>query len=101
MYKLVGIFKYVGLEFLSGSMMVTVKVDAKGRVVIPKNIRKATKLQTGSYVNVTVKGKSILIEPLEPVADKYRGIFKVERWPKDLDEFVNEVIKDWWMPRAT
>lgn len=81
--------------------MVTVKVDEKGRVLIPKSIRETAKLKVGSYVNVTVKGKSILIEPLESIADKYHGFFKITRWPRDLDEFVNEVIKSWWASQAT
>ncbi len=78
-----------------------VKVDGKGRVVIPKNIREIADLKEGSYVNVMARGKSVLIEPLEPVASKYRGAFKIVRWPKDLDEFVVEVIKNWWASQVT
>lgn len=80
-------------------MTAVVKVDEKGRVVIPKSIREKTELKEGSYVYVTAKGKSIIINPLEPAADKYFGAFKIVRWPEDLDEFVIEVIKRWWMPQ--
>lgn len=78
-----------------------VRVDSKGRVLIPKSIREMVELKDGSYVNVTVQGRRILIEPLEPVASKYRGAFKIVKWPEDLDEFIFEVMRDWWKQRAT
>ena len=79
----------------------TVKVDKKGRVIIPKNIRKTAKLKEGSYVNIKTKGKSIIIEPAEPVADKYYGAFKVTQWPEDIDKFTTEVMQKWWISHAT
>jgi AbrB family looped-hinge helix DNA binding protein len=82
-------------------MNAIVKIDSKGRVLIPKNIRKIAELREGSYVNIAAQGRSILIEPLEPSASKHRGSFKISRWPEDLDEFIVEVIKDWWKPQDT
>jgi len=79
----------------------TVKVDKKGRVIIPKNIRKTAKLKEGSYVNIKTKGKSIIIDPAEPVADKYYGAFKITQWPEDIDEFTVEVMQKWWISHAT
>ena len=79
----------------------TVKVDEKGRVIIPKNIRETAKLKEGSYVNIKAKGKIIIIEPTEPVADKYYGAFKITKWPENIDEFVVEVIKTWWTTQPT
>ncbi len=79
----------------------TVKVDEKGRVIIPKSIRETAKLKEGSYVNIKAKGKIIIIEPTEPVADKYYGAFKITKWPEDMDEFITEVIKKWWTPQPT
>lgn len=78
-----------------------VKVDDKGRVVIPKRLREITEVKEGRYVRITAKEKSIIIEPLEPIADKYFGAFKIDRWPRDLDEFVVEVLKEWWKPKST
>jgi len=78
-----------------------VKIDEKGRIVIPKSLRTRIEMKEGSYVKVTAKEKSIIIEPLEPVANRYFGAFKIARWPKDLDEFVVEVIKRWRTPKAT
>jgi len=79
----------------------TVKVDEKGRIIIPKNIREAAELKEGSYVTIKSKGKIIMMEPLEPVADKYYGVFKVTRWPENMDEFMVEVIKQWWTGQVT
>jgi AbrB family looped-hinge helix DNA binding protein len=79
----------------------TVKVDEKGRIMIPKNIREAAELKEGSYVTIKSKGKIIIMEPLEPVADKYYGAFKVTKWPENMDEFIVEVIKKWWTAQVT
>lgn len=82
-------------------MTAVVRVDEKGRVVIPKNIREKTNIRGGGYVKIMAKEKSIIIEPLKPFADKYFGAFKIDKWPEDLDEFAVEVIKKWWMSQAT
>ena len=79
----------------------TVKVDEKGRIIIPKDIRKTANLKEGSYVTIRAKGKTVIMEPLEPVADKYFGAFKVATWPENLDEFAVEVIKKWWTTQPT
>jgi AbrB family looped-hinge helix DNA binding protein len=81
--------------------MEIVKVDEKGRIVIPKILREKTEMSEGSLVTVEAKEKIILIRPLEPVAKKYFGAFTITKWPKDLDEFVVEVMKEWWTPKAT
>ena len=77
-----------------------VKMDEKGRIIIPKRIRKAAQLKEGSYMNISTKGKIVIIAPIEPVADKYFGAFKVTNWPEDLDEFVVEV-KEKWRKKST
>ncbi|MEM2988464.1 MAG: AbrB/MazE/SpoVT family DNA-binding domain-containing protein, partial [Candidatus Bathyarchaeia archaeon] len=69
-------------------MAEVVKVDGKGRVVIPKGLRRMAEVREGDYVIVAAKGKSIVIEPLGPIADRYFGAFKVEEWPRDLDGFL-------------
>ena len=81
--------------------METVKVDEKGRVVIPKSLREKAKVKEGSYVRIKADDKGIIIEPLEPIADKYFGAFKITRWPEDLDEFVVKVMRKWWNQKAT
>jgi len=79
----------------------TVKVDGKGRVIIPKSLRRRAGVREGSYVKVRGEGKIIVIEPVESIADKYYGAFKVERWPEDLDDFMARVMREWWTLRAT
>lgn len=78
-----------------------IKVDEKGRIVIPKNIRETAKLKEGCYVTIKAKDKAIMIEPAESITEKYCGIFKVSKWPEDLDEFVVEATKKWWTSRTT
>jgi AbrB family looped-hinge helix DNA binding protein len=97
------ILLWVGIIDNVGKRMndTTVKVDEKGRIIIPKNIRETTKLKEGSYVNIKAKGKIIIIEPTEPVADKYYGAFKITKWPEDMDEFIVEVIQKWWTDYTT
>lgn len=79
----------------------TVKLDEKGRVRIPRKLREAAELKEGSCVNIKAKGKTIIIEPIEPVADKYYGAFKVEKWPEDIGDYAKEVIQKQWKQRAT
>jgi AbrB family looped-hinge helix DNA binding protein len=77
------------------------KVDEKGRIMIPKNIRETANLKEGCYVSIKAEGKRVVMEQSEPVAQKYYGAFKITKWPEDLDEFVVEVLKKWWTDRAT
>ncbi|XHH07994.1 MAG: AbrB/MazE/SpoVT family DNA-binding domain-containing protein [Candidatus Bathyarchaeia archaeon] len=80
----------------------TAKMDEKGRVRIPKQIRDIAQLKEGSRVNIKAKGKTITIELAEPVADKYYGAVKVENWPEDLDQYGKEVMqKQWKQQRGT
>ena len=77
------------------------KIDEKGRVMIPKKIRETANLKEGCYVSIKVEGKIVVMEPTEPIAEKYYGAFKITKWPEDMDEFVLEVIKKWWTNHAT
>ena len=81
--------------------MEVARVDEKGRVVIPKGLREKVKIKKGSYVRIRIDGKNIVIEPIEPIADKYFGAFKITKWPEDLDEFMAEVTRRWWLQKAT
>lgn len=79
----------------------TVKIDEKGRIMLPERIRRATKLAKGTYVTIKAKNKTITIEPAESAAEKYCGIFEVANWPEDLDEFTVEATRKWWKTHAT
>ena len=78
-----------------------VKVDRKGRVLIPKTLRAKAAIEEGGYVKVEADEKRIVIEPLEPVAEKYYGAFKVESWPDDLDEYIEEASRKQWNRKPT
>ncbi len=79
----------------------TVKIDEKGRIMLPEKVRKATKLSKGAYVTVKAKNETITIEPAKSIADKYRGIFQITNWPEDLDEFTVEATRKWWATHGT
>jgi AbrB family looped-hinge helix DNA binding protein len=79
----------------------TVKIDDKGRVMIPKKIRKTAKVKAGTYVNIKAKDTTIIIEPAESIAEKYCGIFQITKWPEDLDEFIVEATRKWWTNHTT
>ncbi len=48
--------------------------------MIPKYLRKKAKVKEGSYVKISANEGRIIIEPIESVADKYFGAFKIEMW---------------------
>ena len=79
----------------------TVKIDEKGRIMLPKSVRKASKLSKGAYVTIKVEDDNITIEPVGSVAEKYFGIFQVAIWPEDLDEFTVEATRKWWVAQGT
>ena len=76
-----------------------VRVDERGRILIPKKIRERVNVKEGVYVSVKVEGGSVVIQPVEPVAEKFFGAFKIARWPEDLDEFMVRAIREWWMSK--
>lgn len=78
----------------------TAKIDSKGRVMIPKIVRKEAKLKVGTCVNIKAVNSTVIIEPAESIAEKYCGIFQVAKWPEDLDEFVVEATRKWWTKHA-
>ena len=78
-----------------------VRVDSKGRVLIPKGLREVVGVKEGGLVRVYVEGNRVVVEPLGSVADRFFGCFKVDRWPDDLDKFVVEAVKEWWLRKTT
>ncbi len=104
LFSLVGKFLLVGgLCSFCGMFVVevTVRVNEKGRVIIPKRIRRSVNLKEGSCVSLKTHGRTIIFEAAEPVSDRYRGAFKVKKWSKDMDESVEGAMKKWWSSRST
>ena len=75
--------------------MNVVRLDGKGRVVIPRDIREKLGLRKGSRLRVSVVGGRVILEPVKSVASKYYGIYKPKCWPEDLDQLLVEVIRRW------
>ena len=78
-----------------------VRLDSKGRLLVPKRLREKVGLREGGLARVEVRGGALVVEPLQSVADAYYGVFKVESWPEDLDSFLVEAVKELWLRKAT
>ena len=78
-------------------MSVIVRVDRKGRLVIPKKLREKLGIAEGGYVELSAEKDKIVIKPTKSIADKCFGLFKVETWPEDLDEFLAEEVTKRWL----
>ncbi len=83
---------YVGIVMSEA----VVRLDEKGRIIIPKTIRKAARVKPGTLVSIKAKDSTIIIEPAESIAEKYAGTFQISKWPEDLDEILTEATKKWW-----
>jgi len=70
-----------------------VRIDRKGRLVIPKKLRKELGMED-CYVEIRSEGDEVL-KPIKSIADRYFGAFKVEKWPEDLDEFLMKEASKW------
>jgi len=88
----VGINLHVGISVTE----TTVKMDAKGRIRIPRKFREAIQLSEGGCVTIKSDGKVLIIEASVSIADKYYGIVHVENWPEDLKAYAKaEMLKRW------
>ncbi len=77
-------------------MKAIIRVDKKGRVLIPKNIREVMGIREKTLLRIEVIDGKIVLEPLRDIADSYYGIIDVKKWPQDLDEFLVKAIQEWW-----
>lgn len=78
-----------------------IRVDTKGRLLLPKSIREKTEITEGSYVKVETEGSRVILESMESPAEKFRGLFKVEKLPDDLDKYVEGEILRRWLEKHT
>lgn len=66
--------------------MSLVKLSSKGQLVVPKNIRKALGLTTGTTLKIIPKGGKILLEPVATsMIDRLYGKFSDENLLDDLE----------------
>lgn len=82
-------------------MTEVIRVDNKGRLLLPKTIREKTEIKEGTYVRVDTQGKRVILESTESPVEKYRGLFKVDNLPEDLDKFVEGEIYRRWLEKNT
>ncbi|RLG59206.1 AbrB/MazE/SpoVT family DNA-binding domain-containing protein [Candidatus Geothermarchaeota archaeon] len=76
--------------------MEVVRVDGKGRILLPKKIREALGIRARQRLRISIVNGRIVLDPLKSVADEYYGIMKIRKWPRDLDKFLVEAIRNWW-----
>lgn len=76
-------------------MSTVVRVDGKGRILIPKSIREALGIGERQLLRIKVVGDKVVLEPVKDITDKYYGVFEVKKWPESLDEFLVEVLQEW------
>jgi len=91
----------VGKIYLVGIEMKVVKVDSKGRITIPREIREKVGLKKGDYARIRVDNGNIVVEPYKPVSHRLYGKYRVDKWPEDLDKFLAEAIRRWWLQPDT
>ena len=73
------------------------RIDKKGRIVVPKKVREELGIVDETYVEIRTEGDKIILKPIKSIADEYFGVFKVENWPEDLDEFLMKEVKRRWL----
>ncbi len=95
-------FGFLGLEWerninageaVKSRNNVRTRLDEKGRLLIPKDIRERAGLEPGTDVSIEVAEKSVVIRNSKPVPDGSFGTFRIKSWPDDLDGFITEAIQ--------
>ena len=76
-------------------MVVTLKIDNAGRIVVPKPIRERLGLRAGSDIEITETPDGIVLKPVpdRPAMEKVNGLWVHHGQPPanfDWDRFLNE-----------
>jgi AbrB family looped-hinge helix DNA binding protein len=84
----------VGKQVLSYEYIL--RVDEKGRIMIPKEVRDKLKIFSSVRLIVNESGE-IIIKKMERNIEKYAGYFRVD-WSKlagmDIDKILDEALKE-------
>jgi len=76
--------------------MHTIRLSAKGQMVIPKNLRDELNVKPGCYLTAHVLDGKLIVEPSAKAPwEELRGMFKGSTMLDDLErEHAEEVAKD-------
>jgi len=68
-------------------------VDSRGRIVIPKEIRKALKIQPGTEIEISIKGNTIILRPYRKL--KIKDLFGIAGEEKvDINELEDSLSNE-------
>jgi AbrB family looped-hinge helix DNA binding protein len=67
------------------------KIDDRGRITIPKEIRELLK---SKRLKLKIEDGKIILEPVVLDVNKYYGIFKKDIGNEDIDEILNKALAE-------
>ena len=75
--------------------MQTIKISSKGQLVLPKKIRTQLNIQSGTFLDIRIENKAIVLSPREkgPLASLY-GRFKGESILDELEKEHEDEIEN-------
>ncbi|ABM80101.1 AbrB/MazE/SpoVT family DNA-binding domain-containing protein [Hyperthermus butylicus] len=84
---------------MSSSGATIVRVDGKGRVTLPLEVRRRLGLREWSKLRLFIdeESKRIILEVEAGVAERFYGAFPAKQWPRDVDEAVAEAVVKAWL----
>ncbi|MFP3202336.1 MAG: AbrB family transcriptional regulator [Sulfolobus sp.] len=65
------------------------KIDDRGRITIPKEVRELLK---SKRLKLKIEDGKIILEPVVLDVNKYYGIFKKDIGNEDIDEILNKAL---------
>jgi len=74
----------MGKEFI-------LKVDDRGRITIPKEVRELLK---SKRLKLKIEDGKIILEPVVLDVNKYYGMFKKDIGDEDIDEILNKALAE-------
>jgi len=84
-----GIFKYLWVFFKNGGNMHIAKIDSRGRITLPKEIRE--KIKAKSFLVALDEGNILLIPVLD--SKKAKGFLKIPWSIEELEEAGEKFVR--------
>ena len=70
------------------------RLDSKGRLTIPLEIRRKLGLEPGAQVYIREEKGRIVVELAESTAEKYYKSIRVKKWPRDIEEEIRIAVAE-------